>query len=72
MKTPQQFITEWALVNDHKIFVHLDKEQYWLVWTDKPRKTWNFEHNQYSNVPNYAYNKIKQVLRKAGYDYYAE
>lgn len=71
MKAPQQFIWDWAFTNDHEIFVNLDREKYWLVWTDEADKTFNFEHNSTSNVPNRDYNKIIRVLEAAGYRYYA-
>lgn len=74
MKTPQQFIYDWALVNDHKIFVNLDKERYWLEWTDVDNvpngsTTWHFEYNSTSDVPNRDYEKIKKVMRQNGYQY---
>lgn len=72
MKSPQQFIWDWAFINDRKIFTNLDKERYWLVWTDEKYKTWNFEHNSTSQVPDSDYNKIKQVLADNGYHYYLE
>ena len=54
------------------IFVNLDKEKYWLVWTDKKYKVWNFEHNSLSNVPNRDYDIIRKVLSQNGYKYYAD
>ncbi len=73
MRTPQQYIWDWAFANDHRIFTALDKEQYWLVWTNGDQSTgvWNFEHNNLRSVPDYAYNKIIKVMEKAGYRYYA-
>ncbi len=72
MISPQQYIWDWALSKDHKIFVNLDKEKYWLVWTDEKYKTWNFEHNSTSRVPNRDYVLIKNALNDAGYKYYAD
>lgn len=74
MKNPQQFIYEWALSNNHKIFVNLDKERYWLEWTDGENvpygsTTWHFEYNTTSDVPDSDYKKIKQVMRSNGYQY---
>lgn len=73
--TPQQFIWDWAFSHDHKIFVNLDKERYWLVFTygqPEREKIWNFEHNSLNTVPDYDYKKIKEVLAQAGYKYYAD
>lgn len=72
MKSPQQFIYDWSFVNDHKIFVNLDKEKYWLVWTDDHSRIWNFEHNSTSTVPDRDYEKIIQVLKNNSYRYYAQ
>ena len=69
MKSPQEYILNWSLTNSHNIFVNLNKEKYWLVWTDKNNKIWNFEHNSLSNVPNRDYDKIIKILNQAGYEY---
>ena len=72
MESPQQFIWDWAFTNDHRIFTNLDKENYWLVWTDEKSKTWNFEHNSNGRVSDRDYAKIKEVLKASGYRYYGE
>lgn len=72
MTSPQQYIWDWAFTNDHRIFVNLDRERYWLEWTNGRPVYWNFESNSTSNIPNYDYDKIKKVLKDAGYKYYAD
>lgn len=71
-QSPQGFITDWAFANDHKIFVNLDKELYWLEYVNGKESYWCFEHNSTSTVPNYDYDKIKQVMKANGYKYYAD
>lgn len=70
MKTPQQFIYEWAFSNNHKVFVNLDKERYWLVQTIPNSNIYNFEHNSTSDVPDYDYEVIKKAMGQEGFSYY--
>lgn len=69
MKDPSQFIYDWAFTNNHKIFVNLDKENYWLVSTFPETNIYNFECNSNNSVPDYDFDKIRQVMSENGYQY---
>lgn len=71
-QTPQGFIYDWAFTNNHKVFVNLDKERYWLVSTIDNSNIYNFEHNNTSDVPDYDYDVIKQAMKEEGFSYYEQ
>ena len=76
MKTPQEFIWEYVQLQNTKIakyvYNNLNKEKYWLAWTNGKEAYWNFEHNSLESIPNRDYNYIKKVLKNNGYKYYAD
>lgn len=76
MKTPQEFIWEYVQLQNTKIAKHvynnLNKEKYWLAWTNGKEAYWNFEHNSLESIPNRDYYYIKKVLKSNGYKYYAD
>ena len=63
-----QYLYDWAFINDHKVFVNLDKENYWLA--DLGNNTFAFEHNMTGTVPDYDYDKVQEVMASAGYKYW--
>ena len=71
MKYPQEYLYEYTK-NSKKmqaIYNSLNREDYWLVWTDREDDVWNFEYNSYSNIPDAQYRNIIKIMNKAGYRY---
>lgn len=75
-QSPQEFIWEYVQLQNTKIakyvYNNLNKEKYWLTWTNGKEAYWNFEHNSLESIPNRDYNYIKKVLKSNGYKYYAD
>lgn len=74
LKSPQDYIWDYTKNSKtkiaNKVYDNLNKENYWLVWTDEGKDlVWNYENNIGNGIPDKEYGYIKRVLSKAGYLY---
>lgn len=75
LQEPNEYL--WQYLQDQntkiakRVYEQMNRENFWLVFTNgyADNGIWNFEHNTYTHVPNYAYYYIKKVMKKAGYIY---
>ena len=73
-KNPQDYIWDYTKNNKTKIaksvYDNLNKENYWLVWTDEGKNlVWNYENNIGNGIPDKEYEYINRILSNAGYLY---